>query len=232
MRCVSKAGAYLCDKHPSNVTKPAPTRGGRLAQSLKGVKTTAQNRRRQPEPVVEAPEPKRAPRARQKASPVVIRHNPSVPLAFQAKKVLEPEGWQVKAEAFDEDATVVLTGSRGKEIISLTWVNGKLTKQDYSMFVGDKPELEGMPRPRLDFIVDDMSDMALVKELCGKKVTWWNRIGKSKETATFPARSDQRVKVEHLMNGSGHEEKRVISFVDQSGTGYRAFDAAALLSVR
>lgn len=168
-------------------------------------------------------------------SPAVVKHNPSVPLAFEAKKLLEPEGWKVTARPyFDDDnmGCVVFTGNRGKEIITLTWVNGKLTNQDYSMFLSDNPSLEGMPKPKLDFIVDDMSDAALIQRLSGTKITWWNRTGRSKETAVMPSRADQRIKVEHLMNGSGTEEKRVISFVDQNGTGFRAFDAKALLRVQ
>lgn len=186
------------------------------------------------EPVSEPTKPRRA---RQKAtqSPNVVKPNPSVPLAFDARRLLEPEGWKISGRAYwdeDDQGVAVVTANRGKEIITLTWINAKLVSQDYAMFQSDKPSLDGMPKPRLSFSPDEISDIALIRELTGKKVTWWNRTGRSKETASFP-HVYEKVKIERLISGAGTDvvEKRVVSFVDQSGTGYRAFDLSALLRV-
>lgn len=185
--------------------------------------------------VPRAPRSVKARRAQQKATPEVIKPNPSVPLAFDARRLLEPEGWKITGRAYwdeDDQGVAVVTGSRGKEIITLTWINAKLVSQDYAMFQSDKPSLDGMPKPRLSFSTDEISDVALIRELTGKKVTWWNRTGRSKETASFP-HVYEKVKIERLISGAGTDvvEKRVVSFVDQAGTGYRAFDLAALLKV-
>jgi hypothetical protein len=160
-------------------------------------------------------------------------------LAFQAKKLLEPQGWQAKGRAWIDSHVegepteffATLTATRGEEMISFLWRNGKLVSQEYSMWSTDKPTQSGMPRKRLDFEPDELTDSALVKRLSGRKITFWNHLGKTTQIATLPRGVDKRIKVEHLMNGNGDEEHRVISFVDQAGTGFRAFYVDALLKV-
>lgn len=245
VRCTDQ---NVCDAHPALTGKrsrrenPSDARQSRLASRV-ARQQTSQNRRRRTEREAPAPEPKPAPRARQKASPVTVKHNPSVPLAYEARRLLEPLGWKVSGRAGEDAAEdldypasdgpwAVVTAKRGTETISLTWVNGKLTKQDYSMFPTDKPTLPGMPRKKLSFEPDEMDDSGLIKALSGKTVTWWNVTGQSKEKATMPHRTDQRIKIEHLMNGHGDEAARIVSFVDQDGTGFRAFNINALVSVQ
>lgn len=166
-----------------------------------------------------------------RGAPTVVHHNPSVPLAFEAKRLLEPLGWTVKGLPFDGEG-VVVTGQRGTETISLTWIKGKLVKEHYSMFPSDVPTVPGMPRKRLPFEPSEMDDAGLIKALSGKKVTWWNLLGQKRETVTMPHRADQKIKVERLMNGHGDETARIVSFVDQDGTGFRAFNVNALLDVK
>lgn len=204
-----------------------------------------QNRRTRVVKQDPAPEPVKPRRTRQKATeapPVVVQHNPSVPLAYEARRLLEPVGWKVTGKAgMDalgelgtdrEGPWATVTGQRGTETLSLTWIAGKLTKQDYSMFPADKPTVPGMPRKRLPFNPNEMDDAGLVRAISGMKISWWNVMGQRRETATFPRRGDQRVKVERLMNGHGDQEARVVSFVDQDGTGFRAFNVNALLDAK
>lgn len=173
------------------------------------------------------------------ASSTIVRNNPSIPLAHEAKRLLEPQGWQLAGKAWyatDEEtgkemAFSSVLGRRGEEVISFLWCNARLVSQNYSMWNSDKPSENGMPKKRLDFDPDDMSDVALIKRLSGRKVWWWNKLGKSAESATMPHGADKRIKVEHLMDGNGQEEARIISFVDQSGTGFRDFNVGALLKV-
>lgn len=175
------------------------------------------------------------------ATPAVVSNNPSIRWASEAKRLLEPQGWKVQGRAWSEMEDdhkafyASLIATRGEETISFLWRDAKLVSQDYKMWDTDKPSENGMPRKRLDFDPDEMSDAALIKRLSGRKVIWWNRLGKSTEHAVIPHGSDKRVKVEHLLNGNGDEEARVVTFVDgtngYSATGFRSFHVSALLKV-
>lgn len=191
--------------------------------------------------------PQKATRNRPEASNAVVSHNPSVPLAYEAKRLLEPQGWKCQGRAWmeapdpasgyetgDMIAFASLIGTRGEEKITFLWRNRKLVSQEYSMWNSDKPSENGMPRRRLDFDPEEMSDAALIKRLSGRKVFWWNTLGKSAESATIPHGAGKRVKVEHLLDGNGIEEARVVTFVDASGngsSGFRSFHVSALLKV-
>lgn len=169
------------------------------------------------------------------ATPAVVKNNPSVPPAFEAKRILEPQGWKITGRAwFDgEVGSATVLGTRGEEQVSFLWVDGKLDSQHYSMWNSSKPSENGMPRKRLNFDPEELSDAALVKMLAGKRITWWNRLGKTTETCVVGREADKRVKVEHVLNGHGDELARIVTFVDatKSGTGFRSFHVDALLKV-
>lgn len=176
------------------------------------------------------------------ATSVVVSNNPSIRWASEAKRLLEPQGWKVQGRGWSDmtEGTqrvfyASLIATRGEEQISFLWRDAKLISQEYSMWNSDKPSENGMPRKRLNFEPDEMSDAALVKRLSGRKVIWWNKLGKSTEHAVIPHGSDKRIKVEHLLNGNGEEDARVVTFVDAtngySATGFRSFHVSALLKV-
>lgn len=249
----------ICDQHPEYVVynksanrvnrrnnkRSIEEIAKRTSRTLRGEmpRKSVQNRRRRPELVEEAPTPRKTRKPRQKeAQPVVVRHNPSIPLAFEARRLLEPNGWAVKGRAGDdaiEDLDLnkpggwaMVNATRGNETITLTWVAGKLVKQDYSMFPSDIPTLPGMPRKRLPFEPSDIDDAGLIRAISGKKVIWWNVMGQRRETAIMPHRADSKLKIEHMINGHGEEQARIVTFVDQDGTGYRSFNVNALVNVQ
>jgi hypothetical protein len=235
----------ICTMHPAYRAAQATGVAKAVARTLNGaIPKPTQNRRTRTVKQDPAPDPVKPRRTRQKATepPVVVQHNPSVPLAYEARRLLEPVGWKVTGkagmDALEELGTdregpwATVTGQRGTETLSLTWIAGKLTKQDYSMFPTDKPTVPGMPRKRLPFNPNELDDAGLVRAISGMKISWWNVMGQRRETATFPRRGDQRVKVERLMNGHGDQEARVVSFVDQDGTGFRAFNVNALFDAK
>lgn len=160
--------------------------------------------------------------------------NDSLPLAMRAKAQLEPVGWVVKGRAWLEGASVVthhaeVVASRGAETLIMHWVDGVLAEQQYSMEHLKQAE-NGMPASKLSFNPDEMTDGELVRMLRGMKVTWWNTLGSSTETAIIgPA----NIAIEHLFVGGGDTDnsKRIIKFLDHSGGGFRAFHVGALLKV-
>lgn len=168
-------------------------------------------------------------------APVVVTNNPCVPRVYDARRILEPQGWKLTGKKYKEgdDFYGSLIGQRGDETIALTWKNGKIHEQHYAMFQTDKPSMTGMPRRRLDFEPDELSDVALVKKLSGRKVTFWNQLGKRQETIVMPGKSTSRIKVEHLMTGKGDEERRLVSFVDQTPQhmAFRAFAVDSLIKI-
>lgn len=166
------------------------------------------------------------------ATPAVVTNNPSIPLAHAAKRALEPHGWKCEGRGWVDTegkyASVVAT--RGEETISLLWTDGKLTSQDYSLWDSDKPKSNSQPKSRLNFIPDEMTDRALVKELTGRKLTWWNKIGKSADSDRI--RPESKITVSHVFTGVGSDEDlddRQITFVGE--TGFRTIRVSQLLKV-
>lgn len=93
-----------------------------------------------------------------------------------------------------------------------------------------KPSDNGMPKHALPFDPDELSDSELIRAISGMEVTWWNRIAKSRESATV---SPDKVNITHAYNATGDEVPgdRVITFVDYAGSGFRSFRAGALLKI-
>lgn len=177
------------------------------------------------------------PKKRRKANPVVVSNNPSIPLAMHARGQLEPLGWALTGKAwFDEDDGVgwaEVSGKRGVELIHLWFRDGQLHSSDYTLWDAAKESTNGRPKSRLPFNPDEMSDAELAAALRNRKVTWWNRIGKSRETAVV----GEKFKIENNFNyksnedDEGEEYLRIVTFVDKHGGGFRSFNVHALLKV-
>ena len=167
-----------------------------------------------------------------KGAPTVVRHNPSIQFAGKARERLEPLGWNLKGKAgFDEDgiAWAMVTGSRLEETIVLRWENGKLVDQIYSVWNSDaSPGMNGRPRSRLPFDPDEMVDSELIRELAGRKVTWWNNQANGTEHAII----GDKLQIQHNFTG-GNETARMILFVDKTAgrPAFRAFHVGALMKV-
>jgi hypothetical protein len=190
------------------VVKRAPTKGGQLAQSLKGVIT-------EPEKASEAPK-------------TVVRHNPSIQFARKAKEQLEPLGWECKGRAwFDEaEAWSEVTATRGIETLIIQWKNGKLDSQNYLPWNEDIPQENAMPAHRLPFNPNEMTDSELIRAIAGCKVTWWNRIAQGDEHGVL----GDKIQIEHAFAG-GNESARIVKFADAESKRFRAFHVSALMKV-
>jgi hypothetical protein len=166
------------------------------------------------------------------------RANDSLASAMRAKAQLEPVGWVVKGRAWFDDTLATLEPakhmaevvcSRGAETLIIRWQNGVLSSQDYSMEHLKESE-NGIPAHSLSFDPNEMTDGELVRMIRGMKVTWWNVIASSRETAIV---GPNNVAVEHLFVGNGDTDnsKRIVKFLDHGGGGFRAFHVGALLKV-
>jgi hypothetical protein len=155
-----------------------------------------------------------------------------------AKARLEAVGWTVKGRAWIAVDTgkseqmaycAEILCSRGAETLIIIWSDGVLIRQDYQMESIRAVE-NGIPPSSLSFDPNEMTDGELVRMVRGMKVTWWNTIAGSRETAII---GTGNVAVEHLFVGGGDTDnsKRIVKFLDHSGGGFRAFHVAALLKV-
>lgn len=158
--------------------------------------------------------------------------NPSALKAHEARYRLEPLGWQVTGRAWREEGAPMaeITAVRGEETLMLKWIDGVLVDQHYSVWDVDKPSANNKPVGKLPFDTDEMPDRKLVQAISGMKVTWWNALGQSEETAIIPG---TKVVIEHAYSGIGDETPadRIIKFVDVAGSGFRAFRVGALLKI-
>lgn len=207
-----------------------PTRsGGRQPAKVANARTARQTARTEP---AKAP-PKRAPKSTPEASEVVVRHNPSIPFAQKAREQLEPLGWALKGRGWvdeDEAAWAEVVATRGPETLAIRWRDGKFYSQDYSLWDSDKTAgQQNMPKATLPFDPDEMSDEELAKELAGRKITWWNRIASSTESAII----GDKFQIQHNYTG-GNETSRQVLFVDQTPGYYkfRAFNVDAMMRVK
>ena len=179
--------------------------------------------------------PKKARKKRAEAPPVTVRHNPSIPLARHAREQLEPLGWSLTGRAWFEDhpeeedvliGFAEVVGTRGDETVILRWKGGKPEDQHYSIWDTEKVSTNGKPKSRLPFDPDTLSDVELANELRGRKVTWWNRLAKGKETAIV----GDKFQIQHNYD-EGREHARMVLFVDKHAGGFRAFHVDALMKV-
>jgi hypothetical protein len=252
-RIPRKAGrppSRCSEAHPCTMVKPpkstkkattdvaartAETRKGKMPTKTKQTRPakSVQSTKRRPDRQEDA---KPATKSRPAASDVTVRHNPSVVLAKRAKDQLEPLDWNLKGRAWideDDHAWAEVTGSRGEESIVLLWQDGKFYSQDYSLWDADKTPgqqpLSPKPKSKLPFDPDEMSNAELAKELSGRTVTWWNRLGGSQEHAVI----GDKLKIEHAYTG-GNETSRQVHFVDKTPNHYafRTFNVDALMRVK
>lgn len=181
------------------------------------------------EPVFKAPE---APVKATIIKPTVVTVNPCAALATAAKEQLESLGWSIKGRVWrDEVCTwAELTAARGEELITITWKDGALLAQNYMLWNCDQPHKNNAPVHKLKFDPDEMSDKEIVRAISGMKVTWWNRLGNSEETAVVPA---DKIKIEHNYNGHGDETPgdRIVTLCDRNAGGFRSFRLGALLKI-
>lgn len=157
--------------------------------------------------------------------------NRSVLVAQAARSELEALGWTAKGRGWTdgEDACAELTATRGSETLVLTWRNGNVTSQDYSLW-HTKPSRNAMPKRRLKFNPDEMTDGELIRAISGMKVTWWNSLAQSEESYTIGTKT---LSIEHSFTANGDEDsaRRIVKFVDMNGGGFRHFHVDALLKV-
>lgn len=170
------------------------------------------------------------PRLAERAAEASKSSNPSLPLAKAAKERLVAAGWVVQGKAGIDDthAWASITASRDHETLNMLWSDGELAGQNYSMeFLN--PTHNGVPDHDLHFDPNELTDSELVRMIKGSKVTWWNTIAGSKETAIIGG----TVTVEHIFRDNGDEDnsKRIVKFIDHGGGGFRAFHVAALMKV-
>jgi len=161
--------------------------------------------------------------------------NISLPLAMAAKERLIAREWVVKGRAWIDDTDdetngpwAEITASRDEETLVMKWHGGYLVEQNYSMeFL--KPSQNGVPGRQLSFDPDELTDSELVKMIKGMRVTWWNTIGGSYDSAVI----GDKVTIEHIFFSNGDEDntKRIVKFVDRNAGGFRAFHVTALVKV-
>lgn len=245
----------LCDMAPrarrakAVATRTAETLRGKLPEKARNTvqkRRSATNGGRVPAKVASAASkrqetrevaPLKATKSRPEASPAVVHNNPSVPIARQLREQLEPLGWTCHATRDDLDA-VNFIATRDSEVITVRIENGKVVEQGYSIWDAQRPSTNGQPKSRLTFDPEEMSDVELIRELMGQKVSWWNTISKKAEHAVIPHKENSKIKVEHVITWEDGEPdelpgSRVISFVDQTPnqTSFRAFRLGALLKI-
>lgn len=216
-------------KVPSRPARTAVTTDGGKVRPTKSAAKKRQTPREE--------EAKPATKSRPAASNVVVRHNPSVPLAKRAKDTLEPQGWNLKGRAWideDESAWAEVTGTRGEESIAVLFQDGKFYSQEYSIWDADKTAgQQRNPMPvkgrKLQFDPDEMTDSELAQELAGRTVTWWNGIAGATETAVI----GDKFRIDHAFTG-GNETARQVHFVDKTPNhpAFRSFNVDALMRVK
>jgi hypothetical protein len=160
----------------------------------------------------------------------VARDDASLALAKTAKARLAGTGWECKGRVARSD--VQLVASRGSETIVLIWQNGALVSQQYSFWDTDDRK-NHTPTSRLDFDPAETTDGELVRLLSGMKITWWNSLAQSEESAIVPDSSKSRISITHVYVGNGDEDntKRVMTFIDRDGTGFRSVHVDSLISI-
>jgi hypothetical protein len=218
------------EDNPCDMVKP-PRRGSkevaaRTAQTRRGkmpVSSTEANR----QTLIKKPAQVKT------EAPSVVKHNPSIVVAREARDLLEPQGWNLKGRAWEDDVNAQyaeITATRGEEILRIVFKDGKFLSQDYSLWDSDKtPGQNGKPKSRLPFDPNEMTDSELARELSGRTVWWWNKLAKAQETAVI----GDNLKIEHAYTG-GNETSRQVHFVDKtpSHAAFRAFNVDALMRVK
>ena len=162
--------------------------------------------------------------------------NSSIEPAKAARDKLEPLGWDCKGRAHGEHGAV-LTASRGEELLCITWETGMVVSQDYSLFRdamrNNMPLRIRAVRARLDFNPETAPDDFIIQKLSGMKVTYWNKLADTEESAVLAPMNKGVYSITHFYTGKGAEviDSRTIQFIDAHGGGFRAFRLGALIKV-
>lgn len=164
----------------------------------------------------------------------------TVALAMEAKAKLEAQGWTCEGRGWVDPVEIngkdmggvpyaELIAARGEERITLHWSGDKLVSQQYSLWDMEQPQKNDMPEEGISSEFDEYTDKELVARMAGQRVTWWNKLGKNKETAFCP----DTVKVAHAYNGVGDETPadRIITICDRGSGGFRSFRVGQLLKI-
>lgn len=171
----------------------------------------------------------------------VVRNNPSIPIARELKEQLEPLGWTCHAKGYFTDSdgigVVDFSATRDTETITVEIIGGKAIKQHYSIWNDERPALNKKPASKLPFDPEEMSDAELAGELAGKRVVWWNPLGNTREYGRLPESEGKKITVQHVITmDEGNPDElpgsRIVTFVDQDGTGFRSFKVGALMAVK
>lgn len=218
----------------------------RLKRDVQNAVTEAHGRRaraaqkpRKPLDQVHTPEETReAKAATQRGNQAIL--SATVALAMEAKAKLEAQGWtcegrgwvdpvEINGKAMGGTPWAELIAARGEEMITLRWTGDKLVDQQYSLWDMEQPHKNEMPEEGISSEFDEYTDKELVARMAGQRVTWWNKLGKNKETAFCP----DTVKVAHAYNGVGDETPadRIITICDRGSGGFRSFRVGQLLKI-
>lgn len=171
----------------------------------------------------------------------VVRNNPSIPIARELKEQLEPLGWTCHAKGYFTDSdgigVVDFSATRDTETITVEIIGGKAIKQHYSIWNDERPALNKKPASKLPFDPEEMSDAELAGELAGKRVVWWNPLGNTREYGRLPESEGKKITIQHVITmDEGNPDElpgsRIVTFVDQDGTGFRSFKVGALMAVK
>lgn len=181
---------------------------------------------------------KPATKSRPAASSAIVTVNTSIPVARELREQLEPLGWTAHAKKGDQPNTVDFVANRESETITIQIENGKLTKQHYSIWDSERPSTNGMPKVKLPFDPDEMSDVELINQLAGQKVTWWNRLSKSKESGVLGHTDGRKIQIQHVITVTDGEAdelpgSRIITFVDATPNeaAFKSFAVGALMKI-
>lgn len=200
-----------CTLHANGIFTITPKRG---RQPTKCTPTNPCDRANNPSETVTA------------APTAVAVGNPSLDVAKAAKEQLTALGWICKGSA--KGTIAEMTCSRGAETLTLTWENGAVTSQLYTLEFKQHSK-NNYPPSKLHFNPDEMTDSELVRLLKGMNVVWYNTIARSEETGAV----GNKVTIEHIFFDNGDEDtsKRIVKFVDRNTSHFRAFHASAILKV-
>lgn len=88
-----------------------------------------------------------------------------------------------------------------------------------------KEQIEAQ-RQALPFDPATALDDEIFSAMAGKRVTWFNRVAQTPDSAVFPI--EYRREFTHITEFEG---ERIVNFVDHGGTGFRSFRLSGLLSI-
>jgi len=155
-------------------------------------------------------------------------------------------GWEIEVD----DETV--EALRGDEVLLVIWNGGRWEPYDSSYTEGDKekmvpnlatalrilaePPFVNGHRKFVPFSVDGATDEEVFDAVIGRRLTWLNSLTNELENARLlpDGRSPKTGKPYHIHTHltESSEGRRILTFVDQDGSGFRSVALDALIRVR